>query len=517
MPTAHQLRDIFDYVRQALGRHWRLAASVFCAGVLLSFLGTLLMPRSYYSEARLFVRFGRENQVDLTATSGQMVSISESRESEINSLLEILKSRAILDRVVEELGPEYILQGKETRQPPETAKDHARPSVQPAGGTAGNEVAPAPPSKAHQLAIQQLERNVVIWSPRKSTIIEVSCKADSPAVAQRIVGTLVDVYLQEHVRVHHTPGSLEFFERQTEVSLRQWKDAAHELSSVKDRLGIVTIEGRRRDLEVQVADVATKLHANQAELRASEAKIASLEQLSEKLPKTVVTQETQGPNAAFDGMRQTLYTLEAREHDLASKMQDNHPQLIAVRQQVADLRKILKEQPMQRIQATEAINPERQSLELALLNERAQEVSLQGRGTELLAQQRQLQADLQKLNGQEGNLLQLQQAADLAESRHSEYAQKLEQARISRSLDEQQISSLSIVQPASYVAKPVGPRRLYVLGMGLVLATIGGFGSALAAAYLRPVLLTAADLSQLLDLPLTGRFSRAELAANGAH
>ena len=69
---------------------------------IVALLGTLLMPRSYYSEARLFVRFGRENQVDPTASGGQMVSLYESRESEINSLIEILKSRATTYESVED-------------------------------------------------------------------------------------------------------------------------------------------------------------------------------------------------------------------------------------------------------------------------------------------------------------------------------------------------------------------------------------------------------------------------------
>ena len=111
MPAYQQLLDYYCLARHAIARHWRLGAAVFAALAIVAFIGTLLMPRTYYSEARLFVRFGRENQVDPTASGGQMVALYESRESEINSLIEILRSRAILDRVVAELGPEYVLFG----------------------------------------------------------------------------------------------------------------------------------------------------------------------------------------------------------------------------------------------------------------------------------------------------------------------------------------------------------------------------------------------------------------------
>jgi uncharacterized protein involved in exopolysaccharide biosynthesis len=497
--TLQQLLDLYFYVRQALRRQWRLAAIVFAAGCFLALVGTLLMPRSYYSEARLYVKFGRDHQIDPVATGGQMVSVYESRESEINSLIEIFKSRAILDRVVEELGPQYILSGRGKAEPAKANTSTSEPvKAQP----------PQPPSYAHQQAVLQLEREVSVWSPRKTNTINVSCKAKTPAIAQQIVAKLVEVYLTEHVRVHHTAGSYEFFVEQTGVSQKAWQAAAVNLRETKNKLGIVTIEGRRKELEGQIGDIGTKLLTNEADLRTAEAKISSLQRLLDQLPATIVTQKVDGPNAAFDGMRQTLYQAEAREQELASKMQDNHPQLLAVRQQVADLRAILADQPIQRLLATEAANPTRQAMDLALANEQSSADSLRGRGRELLALREKLQGELRQLNAHEAEVNQLQQAVELAEARHKDYAQKLEQARINRSLDEVRISSLSIVQPASYVAKSTGPRRLYVLMLGLAFATISSIGAALVATYLNPVFITMNDLDQLLDLPLVGTLPR---------
>src|SRR6187399_1875475 len=111
MPTREQIFDLYYVLRRTLARHWLKAGCTVIAVANLTLFGALYMPRSYFSEARLFVRFGRENQVDPTAAGGQMVSLYESRESEINSLIEILKSRTTFDRVVSELGPQFILTG----------------------------------------------------------------------------------------------------------------------------------------------------------------------------------------------------------------------------------------------------------------------------------------------------------------------------------------------------------------------------------------------------------------------
>lgn len=489
MLTPQQIRDYVLYVQQALLRNWRLAAGVAGCVLLLTLVSALLLPRAYFSEARLFVRFGRENlMLDPTATTGQMVSIYESRESEINSLLEVLKSRAMLDRLVDSLGTDYVLRGGQPQ-----------PFVQ---NTSPHQV--TQPSAAHRQAAMHLDKCIEIWAPRKSNIISVQCKAGSPATAQQITARLVEIYLEEYVRVHRTVGSHQFFVDQTRLSQDEWQQSAARLGEAKNKLGIVTIDGKKKQLQDEITDIDAKLLSGRSDLKTAEARIASLRELIAGLPEQIVTQQAQAPNAAFDNMRGTLFQLETREQELASTRRDEHPQLVAVRQQLADLRTVLREQPMQRLQATHAVNPARQTLELNLLTEQSQADALRGREKSLVTLAATLRDDLKQLNSQEATLGQLHQEVELAEARHRAYADKLEQARINRSLDEERISSLTVVQPASFPTKPTGPRRMVVLALGFLMAAVSGLGSALVAAYFQPTLTTAAQIEQLLELPLVG-------------
>ncbi len=373
--------------------------------------------------------------------------------------------------------------------------------------------ASAPTTRAHQMAVMRLSKNMSIHAPRKSNIISVACKASSPLVAQQIVAKLVEVYQEEHVRVHRSPGTYAFFEEQAKQSLTAWQTAAGELRDTKDRLGIVTIEGHRKKLEDQIADIDSKRMANTAELKTSRAKIASLEALVANLPVTVVTQEVASASAAADGMRQSLYTLEAQEQELSVKMQEGHPRLSALRQQLRELRDILGDQPAQKIHATEALNPSRQALEGSLLAERAQADSLAERDRSLAASQQQLRTELTALNGQAIAIDQLTQRVALAEGNHKEYNQRLEQARINRTLDDERISSLSLVQPASYMTTSAGPRRAYVLALGLVVAGLSGLGVIFLLAWFNPLIESASQLTALLNLPITGIVPRSSLAA----
>jgi uncharacterized protein involved in exopolysaccharide biosynthesis len=507
MPTRQQLFDQYRLLHSAAIRHWQKGAVAVAIGMVIAVVGTLLMPRSYYSEARLFVRFGRENQVDPTASGSQMVSLYESRESEINSLIEILKSRAILDRVVEALGPGAVLYGSPaltTGDRRQGTGDRKQPS----------QVATrvATPSKSHQLAVARLAKTVVIAAPRKSNIITVACKAKSPALAQQIVAKLIEVYQDEHVRVHRSPESYAFFEDQAKQSVTAWQTAADKLRDAKDRLGIVTIEGRRKHLDDTMAEINFKRLGNQAEAKTALAKVASLEAEMNRFPATLVTQETTAPSAAADGMRQSLFNLESQEQELAAKMQDGHPRLVAVRQQMSELRDILDREPAEHVQTVEAINPSWQSLQLALANERTHANALTATEQALQTQLAQLHGDLIELNADEMNINQLTQQVALAESNHKEYAQRLEQARINRKLDDERISSLSLVQPASYVAAASGPRRVLVLALGLFLAACSGLATVLVAAWLNPLVQTAEQLAVLLEMPVVGTLPRSLLA-----
>lgn len=99
-------RDVF---RVLFRFKWR-AVTVFLTFIALVVLSLIVLPRSYISESRLFVKTGRESvTLDPTATNGQNVTVNESREGEVRSLEDVLRSRVLLEQVVDDLGEETVL------------------------------------------------------------------------------------------------------------------------------------------------------------------------------------------------------------------------------------------------------------------------------------------------------------------------------------------------------------------------------------------------------------------------
>ena len=83
----------------------RLILAVAGAVVFITALAVLIIPPRFHSEAKLLVRLGRESVVlDPSARIGEAAVPMEGRDKEINSEIELLKSRMLTEQIVSSLG-----------------------------------------------------------------------------------------------------------------------------------------------------------------------------------------------------------------------------------------------------------------------------------------------------------------------------------------------------------------------------------------------------------------------------
>jgi len=92
-------RSLRDFYAIIFRHKWKVILFFFAVVATVA-AGTFLAAEVYKAEAKLLVRLGRENvSLDPTATTGQVISIGQSRESEMNSEMEILKSRELAEHI----------------------------------------------------------------------------------------------------------------------------------------------------------------------------------------------------------------------------------------------------------------------------------------------------------------------------------------------------------------------------------------------------------------------------------
>gem|GEM_PF-649047 len=456
VPTSQFLPALYRY-------RWR-AGVFFVFSLAVVIAGVILWPRKYTSEAKLLVRLGRSSvTLDPTVTTGHVIGVETSREVEINSALEVLNSRIVREMLIDKVGADV-------------------PAEQPI----------KTPLEREQ-AIRGLKNDLEIWSPKKTSVISLAYEASSPERAQTVVDELMKIFLKEHLRVNSTPRSLQFFEEQAAGIKKQLDERTREVKETKDKCELASITGRRGTLERQIGEVEQQAINTVTELSASRARIAALAGQLTSMPDPLIKRFVKGhPADATNRMREELFRLQIKEQELRSKYTDEHPTLIAFREQVRRTREILAAEQPDRGQATSAV----------LLTEQLVEEGLTARRETIENNLGKLNQQLKTLNAQEVEIVDLEREVQFLETKYRTYVQSTEQTRIARELEQQQITNISVIQHATQNVKASSPRKALSLLIGGFFSVVGSLSLVMLSNRLNTTLRSVVDVEEILTVPV---------------
>jgi len=460
---APTILDLF----QVLVRHRRPMMWTFSCIMLITIAATVLSQKTYMSEAKLFVRLGRESvSLDPTATTGQVVMVNETRENEINSIFELLKSRTILSNVVAKVGEQVVLRNGAPKKEQE--------EVQMAG--IFSMLSLSPTYSLEDVAVRRLAEGLKIAAVKKSNVINISYEAGSPELARDIVASVIEQAREMHGRVNRIQGSHEFFTAQTKETSERLEKLEQQLVDEKNRSGVSSVDDQRLLQLQQMSELETTLLANEAGLAAAQAEMQACQIALKKLPETVTASETIGmPHSTVAAMREQLFALQMREKETLVNYSEIHPHSILIREQVAALRKVLDTEPVQP-QVEQRTNAVHQEVHLSCLKAEASAASLQAQGAKLQEQLGQSRRELTKLNNSAVAIARLELEIQLETASYEKYSENLEQARIDHELEMKNISNLNILQPPTCLMTPTKPRRTLNLALGMMAALASSLG-----------------------------------------
>ncbi|HVX60364.1 MAG TPA: GNVR domain-containing protein [Pirellulales bacterium] len=498
-PTSEiTLRDAY----RTLFRHRRKMAAWFVFSVVAATLITFFGPQAFRSDSKLLVRLGRENvALDPTATLGESstVEVPLSREDEINSEVVMLGSRVLLEKVVDLVGPEAILEEDDALSP-EAGDD------QPAESAAASLAFDwldflRTPLTARDRAIHKLQKMVEIEPVKKSNVIEVYCDTASAALSQKIISSLVDFYLDQHIRMNRTTGSREFFDEQLQRLRQDLVKSEEQLRDLKNETGISSPDDQRKIIVERIGRLEDQWLEAASEASASRAQVELLKKQFAEQEETQVTALTVGfANDAADGMQQQLYELQLKYHELLAKYTNEHPAVAQVREQLEKAQAVWAREERSRSQVTTGPNRAHEEMKLALLAQEPILASLEAKSKTLQGQLKQEQGELAELNANDVRLGRLLREVELKDEEYRKYAGHLEQATIDQELELQRISNVNVLQPATYQPKPVRPHKLLNLALGLLIGMFGSAALALAAEGLDHSLQSPEDIENKLEL-----------------
>src|ERR1700730_12423856 len=219
LPT---LRDIAT----PLFRHQKLVLLTFLGLVLGTVLGVILLPKDYEAKMKILVK---RERVDAAVSPGRDAVMSNSggvTEEELNSEVELLKSRDLLEKLVVSCNLQ------------ELPSDHFWDRLLPAAATRATGDGQDSDKKISQ-AVVALENKLQIEPLKKTDLIQVTYSSPDPQLAARVLRTLSNLYLEKTVEIHRPPGAFEFFQTQSQHYERELQSAEAQLVRFDLENGVV--------------------------------------------------------------------------------------------------------------------------------------------------------------------------------------------------------------------------------------------------------------------------------------
>ncbi len=526
------LRDLY----RTIFRRKRTVISVFLLIFGSAAIYTLFVPREYQSECRLLLRLGRENlTLDPAATLGQDPGISvppsPSRENELNSVVEMLTSRALAEHVVATVSAEAILNQQASAGPDSVnssslarAMANVAENVQSTAVQAGawlRSINGSTPLTPRDRALDAFEQHLSVWPVRKSNVIRVAYEGRTPQLAQDVVAELVEAYLQQSTGLYRPGKTYEFLTKQTSELHDTLAAKEDELRQLKNQTGVVSPTSQREALIARISRLEDEVYEAASAGMAAEKRVELLQNKLTVLPQQRVISRTEGiADEGTNLIRNRLFELRVQEEEAAAKYQETHPQLQQIRQQVAEAQRLLAGEKRTQEHVTTAPGPLYDKAEAELLNEEPVMQSLQAKAAVLRQQLAEARLQLQTINDNELQIAKLQREIELLDTSYRKYCVSLEQARIDEALQRERLSNVALMQPPTYHPKPIRPKVLINLMLGLIGATVGSIALALLLEFRDHSLQTPEDVERHLDVPTLTSIPvlrRKELVLNGRH
>ena len=435
--AGYTLRDVFHVLFK---RKWLIVLFFIGALGVGSVVEFSRSPTLYEATAQILLSPGRENLLDLTLTVSTHVPPSVSFELEEQSArtIEMLTGRYLSEQLVRSIGAQTLCR-EPVRWPLRLLEKRF-----------------CDPQLSEEIltdrVVTQVQENIHAERVGHAALVNVSFRHQDAALAARAINTLGALYLDRHLGVLKDPRNQTFLQEESELLKQRLAEAGKSLESFKQENGIGSnIKDDRENVLHQLSLLVAQqneIHAKQAELNGQ---IAKLKAHGDDVDLTV-----SDSSPAHD----RLVALQLKESEMAVRIGDHNPSLIAVREEIGRAR-------------------EAQRKELLLVREteltgwHARELSIQPKITSLTTR-------LQGLDRLEPDFDHLQQQAQAAQQNYRLYMAKTEESRVASAMDTERIASVRVIDPARPPMQPLNSRLqlkiLLTAAFGLFAGLVVAFG-----------------------------------------
>ena len=493
VPSQFSFRDILTVVFKRRRLIVIFALSVF----LLVMTVSLLLPRTYEVTATLLVNNMRAEVPMAPIEVSQL--ITRVSDQDLNTEIEMLKSRGLIEETVIALGVE------------ESSKPNTGWATRMVGSIRGILGGSQQLSRVDGLVVKLLEE-LRVSAVRRTNLIRINYVSQDPVWATRVVSTLTEKYLEHRVKVFQSPRAVSFFEvqmREAEQQLAHYENAIKEFADdsaitvVKGPEGGDSLAAQKAIMMERHAHLEGALGDAQVQMREQSREVMFLREQLVGEPERLHTTDRSRITAAAEEIGVALAALRLRRDELLQDFRPDSRHVRDIDSQIRMAEERLKQinEDSDGISGTEE-NPVYIQLRSELVRAETELEGTRARESALRAQFLESRKGMDKMNTNAFELDRLRRDALAAEENFLLYRKKHEEARIAAAMDQERFINVTVAQPAQFPLKPM-PRDLMTrLFAALVMGIFGGLGVAFGIEfYLNRSFTTGEDIERKLGIP----------------
>jgi succinoglycan biosynthesis transport protein ExoP len=373
----------------------------------------------------------------------------------------VLQSRPIAEKVVERLQLDQKLTAQTTSQ-----AGFFAPVKKVVKKVLQTLVFGAPPAVQYtpfEMATQTVQNSIYALLLANTTIIQIGINYDNPILARDIVNTVAEVFVEfsREINAHEAITTRKFLEEQVKDAQEKVEASQETLRVFNQEIGVlVDLPG---EIQKRFGELATLETDLKQVITSSEFSKSRIQKLRQELPgqsKYVQASSTMDNNPLIQNLKQNLIQLETQLPRLLVDFTPKHPQVIALKEQIAQVKNTLNQEVKRLLTAqTSKLNTIHQTIVADLLNEEATLQALQARHDALESVITDFKKELQTFSDKQSEWQRLVDNVHFNTTRLENLKQQLESVKLTEA---QKVGEIGILERAQI------PRYPTVNGLPLI-------------------------------------------------
>lgn len=464
----------------------------------LAFIIAVLTSSRYTATSSLLVLLGPEYGYRGPAGENGVFNAYFDRESILQTEINILKSRPMLEQVIRTVGLERIYPDMADPGLVSQAMTGVRAAIKAMTGSSksGEDEDPV------KLAVESFGEDFDLEGERVGDVIHVSFTHEDPAVAAEVVNVTIRTYLEMRKHLFNDPqsalvetqvGQLQEQASKTQEQLQGFK-AAHDIADYETQLDILLRSRGDLARDQQEAENAVSQLTQRA---------AALKSQLGSTPVDVTMYSDTNPGERLKNVQTNLEDLKAREIDLLTNYRPESGPVREIREQIAkrevEIAKIRRDDSAFAVR--KGRNTVYDAISLDLLKTEGDLSAAVARASLDKQQIADLDKSIADLNQKRTELLGLERQNQSADEAYKAAIKIYQDRRLTEDVSSRKAANVRVIQAAEPPTRSTGVRKMIVI-VGFILALVSGAFVAISSEFNRRGFLSPEKLERTLGIPV---------------